>query len=79
MFLLESVTSIVIVVIVGVGYIFIRFLNTMSVWQRTLLLLLAIIGPLIFLWHIYDIVMDATTAPKIDYSSLDVATEYGNP
>ncbi len=79
LFLLESVTSIVIVILVGVVYLFLLLFNNILLWQRITLLLIAIILPMLFLWHINNIVVEATTAPKINYSNLDRFTKLGNP
>lgn len=78
LFLLESVTSIVIVIIVGVGYLFMRLYHTMFMWQKITLFLIAVIVPVVFLSSVRNIIIDATTAPKIDFSKLEKTTPYGN-
>ncbi|NQU34380.1 MAG: O-antigen ligase family protein [Bacteroidetes bacterium] len=79
LFLIESVTSIVIVIIVGVGYLLMLLFNTIHIWQRSTLMLLVIILPLFFFWHVSNIIIDATTAPEIEFSELDKYTAQGNP
>jgi len=78
LFILESVTSIVIIIIVSVGYLFMRVRNSMFRWQKSLLVILAIILPLAFIWHVRHIIVDATTAPPINYEELEEYTKYGN-
>lgn len=78
LFLLEAVTSIVIVMIVGVGYLFMRLYQSMFMWQKATLFILAVVLPLMFIWHVRNVVIDATSAPLIEYSELDKLTSYGN-
>ncbi len=78
LFLLESVTSIVIIIIVGVGYLFMRLYQTMYMWQKVTLFITAIVIPSLFFWHVRNIVVEVTTAPDIEFSELDKYTPYGN-
>lgn len=78
LFLLESVTSIVIIVVLSVLYLIIRVYNTMFLWQKLVLFGIAIIVPLVFFIQVRSMIIDATTAPEINYSELDVFTPYGN-
>ena len=79
LFLMESVTSMLVLFIVGLGYLFMRLYHAINLWQRILLFAVVIVIPLMFVWHVRNIVIDATTAPDINYSELDVTTPYGNP
>jgi O-antigen ligase/polysaccharide polymerase Wzy-like membrane protein len=78
LFLLESVTSIIIIIIVGICYLFIRFFRSMFLWQKTIILIVAVVVPIIFIWHIKNIISDATTAPIIEFSELEKYTAQGN-
>ncbi len=79
LFLLESVTSVLVLFIVGLGYLFMRIYHSINMWQRALLFLMIIIVPFMFVWHVRNIVIDATTAPKINPDELELTTAYGNP
>lgn len=79
LFLLEAVTSIVIILIVGIGYLFWRLLNTMVPWQKLVFFILAISLPATFFLHVRNIIVDITTAPEIEFSKLDKHTARGNP
>jgi len=78
LFLLEAVTSIVIILIGSIGYMFIRVLNTMVPWQKIALSLLVIALPTLFVLHVRSLIIDATTAPNIDFNKLDATTNLGN-
>jgi len=78
LFLLEAVTSIVIVLIGSIGYLFFRILDTMVTWQKIVLSLFVIALPTLFVLHIRSVIIDATTSPNIDFSKLDATTNYGN-
>ncbi len=78
LFLLEAVTSIVIILLVSIGYLVWRLLSTMVLWQKFVLLLIAIAIPVMFFLHVKDIILDATTAPNIDFGELNKRTERGN-
>jgi len=79
LFLLEAVTSIVIVLVGSIGYLFFRLLNTMVTWQKLILLLFVIVLPTFFVLHVRNVIIDATTAPNIDFAKLDATTSLGNP
>ncbi len=78
LFMLEAITSIVVILVVSIGYLFWRLKSTMVLWQKFVLLLLAIILPLIFIIHVRNIIVDATTVPEIDFSKLDKFSAQGN-
>lgn len=78
LFLLEAITSIVVILIVSIGYLFWRLINTMVLWQKFGLLLLAILLPLMFFIHVKNIITEATTVPDIDFSKLDKISAQGN-
>lgn len=78
LFLLEAVTSIIVILIVSIGYLFWRLLSTMVLWQKLMLFLLAIALPAMFFLHVRNIILDATTAPEIEFGKLDKNTEQGN-
>ncbi len=78
LFLLESITSIVIILIVGVGYLFMRVYHSLFLRQKIMILIIAILLPLFFGWFVNNIVVDATRAPKVEFSSLDKLTNQGN-
>jgi hypothetical protein len=78
LFLLEAVTSIVIILIGSIGYLFFRVLNTMVSWQKLALLLFVIALPTVFILHVRGVIIDARTAPNIDFGKLDVTTNLGN-
>ena len=78
LFLLEAVTSIVIILLLSIGYLFVRLLNTMVLWHKVALFVIAIALPTIFVWHVRDIIIDATSRPEIEFDKLDVYTKYGN-
>ena len=79
LFLLEAVTSIVIILIGSIGYLFFRLLNTMVMWQKIALSLFVIALPTLFILHVRNVIIDATTAPKINFAKLDTYTDLGNP
>jgi O-antigen ligase len=79
LFLLEAITSIVVILIVSIGYLFWRLISTMVVWKKFVLLTLAILLPLIFFIKVNNIINDATTVPDIDFSKLDKVSAQGNP
>ncbi|MBC8319402.1 MAG: O-antigen ligase family protein [Bacteroidetes bacterium] len=79
LFLLEAVTSIIIILIISIGYLFWRLFTTMVLWQKSLLLLIAITIPVLFFLQIRHIFLDATTAPEIEFSKIDKMTALGNP
>ncbi len=78
LFLLEAVTSIVIVLLISSGYLFVRLLNTMVLWQKAVLFVVAIALPTIFILHVRDIIIDTTSKPEIEFDKLDIYTKYGN-
>jgi len=51
----------------------------MVLWQKLVLFVLAIALPVLFFMHVRNIIIDATTAPQIEFSKLDKYTELGNP
>lgn len=79
LFLLEAVTSIVIIFVVSIGYLFWRLLNTLVFRQKVIFFVLAVTLPVLFFIHVRNIVVDATTPPDIDFSKLDTHTKLGNP
>ncbi len=79
LFLLEAVTSIVIILIGSIGYLFFRLLNTMVAWQKLVLSLFVIALPSLFILQVSSVIVDATTPPDIDFAKLDKATNLGNP
>ncbi len=78
LFLLEAVTSIVILLLISIGYLIVRLLNTMVVWQKIALFAVAIALPTIFVLHVMNIVTQATTVPEIEFSKLERYTKLGN-
>lgn len=78
LFLLESITSITIVLLLGIGYLLIRLYLSINLWQRIVMFLVVVLTPTLFIWHIKNIVDEATTAPEIDFTTLEVTTPYGN-
>lgn len=78
LFLLESVTSIMIVVFVGVGYLLLRLTKTMLTWHRIVVFIFAISIPVVFFWHVVNIVVEVTSPPPIDFTQLEEYTPYGN-
>ncbi len=72
LFLLEAVTSIVIVLLISIGYLFARLLNTMVLWQKAVLFVVAIALPSIFVLHVRDIIIDTTSKPEIEFDKLDI-------
>ncbi len=79
LFLLESVTGMIIIIIVGICYLFIRFFRSMILWKRALILLVVLLAPVLFIWHVKNIIVEATTAPDIEFGKLDKYTSQGNP
>ena len=78
LFLLEAVTSIVIVLIGSIGYLFFRILNTMVLWQKIVLSFFVIALPTFFVLEVRSVIINATTPPNIDFSKLDATTNLGN-
>lgn len=78
LFLLEAVTSIIIILFVSIGYLVLRLVSTMVLWQKVLLFIITITLPALFLIHVRNIVVDATTGPQIEFGKLDKKTEQGN-
>ena len=78
LFLLEAVTSIVIILLAGISYLFIRLLNTMVIWQKIVLLSIVVAIPALFFLNVRNVIIDATTAPDIEFSILDKQTNLGN-
>ncbi len=79
LFMLESITSVIVIMIVGIGYLFIRVFLTINLWQRFAMLIIVLVVPTLFIWYVNNIVQDATTAPKVDFTKLEKVTQYGNP
>lgn len=78
LFLLEAVTSILIILLVSIGYLIWRLFNTMLLWHKLALFLIAVIIPFMFFLHVQNIIIDATTAPNIEFGKLDKHTNLGN-
>lgn len=78
LFLLEAVTSIVIILFVSIGYLIWRLFNSMFLWQKFILFIIAIAIPIMFFLHVRNIILDATTPPNIEFSKLDKNTAMGN-
>ena len=78
LFLLEAVTSILIILLVSIGYLLWRLFSTMLLWQKSVLFLIAIVIPIMFFLHVKKIILDATTAPNIEFEKLDKHTKLGN-
>lgn len=78
LFLLEAITSILIILLVSIGYLLWRLFSTMLLWQKLVLLLIAIAIPIMFFLHVQKIVLDATSPPNIAFEKLDKHTKLGN-
>ena len=78
LFLLEAVTSILIILLVSIGYLIWRLFNTILLLQKLVLFLIAIIIPFMFFLHVHNIIIDATTAPNLEFGKLDKHTNLGN-
>jgi len=78
LFLLEAITSIVIILLVSIGYLIWRLFHSMFLWQKLVLFLIAIAIPVMFFMHVQNIIRDATTAPNIEFGKLDKYTKQGN-
>ncbi len=79
LFLLEAVTSIVILIVATTGYLVMRLLSTMVIWQKVLFLILTVAVPALFILHVRNIIVEATTGPQIEFKKLDKFTKLGNP
>lgn len=78
LFLLESVTGIMVIVTGSVGYLIWLLLKTRFRLLRLVIITLTIAIPLLLIVEVWTTVVQATTAPCIDYKSLDVYTSQGN-
>ncbi len=76
--LLEAATSIVIVLLISVGYLFARLISAMILWQKIIFVVLAIIIPTLFVVNVVNIINEATNPPNVNFSSLDKLTKQGN-
>jgi len=78
LFLLESVTGIVVVVAGIVGYLIWLLLKTRFKYLRMAIITAIIAVPLVLIFEIWTIVIEATTPPQINFSTLDKYTSRGN-
>lgn len=76
--LLESLTSLWIVLIIAVIYFIILILRTQKMAPKLVFITLAIGIPLSVIFYVQHVVYKAKTPPPIDFSQLDERTEQGN-
>ncbi len=78
LFILESVTGIIVVVAGSVCYFIWLLLRTRFRYIRMAIITLIIAIPVMFSLEVYHIVDEATTPPNLDFSQLDSFTSQGN-
>lgn len=78
LFLLESVTGIIVVVSGIVGYLIWLLLKTRFRWLRMAIITLIITLPLFLIFEVWHTVVEATTPPEINFATLDRYTSQGN-
>ncbi len=76
--LMESVTSLSIIVVVGMVYLILRLLRTKNIVLR-ITIITAVIGiPMSIFFYVKDVVVSATTPPEIDFADLEITSAKGN-
>lgn len=76
--LMESVTSLSIIVVIGMIYLILRLLKTKNIVLR-ITIIIAVIGiPLSIFFYVKDVVVSATTPPEIDFANLEIVSSKGN-
>ncbi|MFA5417246.1 MAG: O-antigen ligase family protein [Bacteroidales bacterium] len=79
LFLLEAITSIIILVIGSIAYLIWLLLKTRFRILRAAIIGITIAIPLLFVFEVWRTVVQATTPPTIDYARLEKFTSQGNP
>lgn len=77
--LLESMTGLGIMLIISVSYLIWQLVRTKYFALKIAILLLAAGIPLLLFVYVRDIVIDASTAPAVNFDALDKYTALGNP
>ncbi|MCF8347374.1 MAG: O-antigen ligase family protein [Bacteroidales bacterium] len=78
LFLLESVTGMIVVGVGSLTYFFWLLLRTRFRYLRMAIVTLIVAIPLMMGLEVYHIIDEATTPPKMDFSQLDQFTTQGN-
>ena len=78
LFLLEAITSVVVIFVVIIFYLSIRVKNSTFLWQKLVFLSLVILIPVFSFIYVRNIIIDATTADKVNIEELDSYTKSGN-
>ena len=76
--LMESVTSLSIILIIGISYLVYLLLQTKYVAVKIAIIVLVIGIPTVLIFYIRDVVVHATTPPVIEFTKLDTHTARGN-
>ena len=79
LFLLESVTGTLILVTGSIGYLIWLLLKTRFRLVRMAIIGITIAIPLLFIFEVWRTVVEATTPPATNFSTLDKVTRLGNP
>lgn len=77
--LLESVTSLSIIVLLGVFFLVYLSLQTKYVALKFAIILMAVGIPVVIFFSIRSAVINASTGPAVNFSELDQVTALGNP
>ena len=76
--LMESMTSLSIIVVIAMIFLLIRMMKTRNVSLRITFALAIIAIPVVIFLYIRNVVVEATTPPDIDFGMLDTHTAQGN-
>ena len=71
-------TSLSIIVIVGMAFLIIRLLKTKNIAFKIAIVISLIAIPLLIFFYVKGVIVNATTAPDIDFEKLDKVTAQGN-
>ncbi len=77
--LMESVTSLSIIVLISIGYLIRQSLKTNYPVLRIAIIALAVSIPLSLFIYLRGVIIDVTTPPEINIEELDKVTAEGNP
>ncbi len=76
--LMESVTSLGIIVIISMFYLVFRLMKTRHIALKAGMAIAVIALPLIIFFYVRQVVIHATTPPEIEFSTLETETPRGN-
>ncbi len=79
LFIMESITGVVLMLCVSLMLLFTVILNFKNIWLRFASLLLIILIPLLSFMYIFSVIKDFRKINSVDFSKLERYTSHGNP